>query len=392
MPGQEKPIVLITGGAGSIGRALGAALRRDYRVIGMDREGQKADFPLVSIDLTTDESVTQAFRTFRKRHGGRIASVIHLAAYFDFTGEEKPLYKTVNVEGTRRLLQALQGFEVGQFVYSGTILVHEPGRPGDRIDEDRPLAPKWAYPRSKAAAEAVIRQEHGEIPIVLLHLAGLYDERTAVPTLAEQIARVYERDLQSHLYSGDTRVGQSMLHKADMIDAFRRVVDRRKELPPEVTILIGEPDAMGYGELQDAVGRLIHGEDAWTTLKIPKPIAKAGAWAQAKLEPVIPDEIDRGEKPFTRVTLGADGRMADADHLIGALVLTTTAIACAVVARPARFLNLAFGVSLLVTLFAFGAGVAGMAASWACGAALIVLSLPRGRIVHPYAGWERWLV
>ena len=49
---------------------------------------------------------------------------------------------------------------------------------------------------SKAAAEAVIREEHGEIPYVLLHLAGLYDDRTAVPTLAQQIARIYERDLQ----------------------------------------------------------------------------------------------------------------------------------------------------------------------------------------------------
>ena len=37
--------------------------------------------------------------------------------------------------------------------------------------------------------QAVIREQHGDIPMVLLHLAGLYDGRTAVPTLAEQIAR-----------------------------------------------------------------------------------------------------------------------------------------------------------------------------------------------------------
>lgn len=300
MSGQEEPIVLITGGAGNIGGALGAALRRRYRVVGMDRQGAKADFPLVSIDLTDDGSVAQAFRAFREQYGEQIASVIHLAAYFDFTGEEKALYQAVNVEGTRRLLRALQGFEVEQFVYSGTMLVHQPCHPGERIDEDRAIAPKWAYPRSKAAAEAVIRQEHGDIPIVLLHLAGLYDARTAVPTLAEQIARIYERDLQSHLYSGDPRVGQSMLHKADMIDAFRRTVDRRADLPPEVTILIGEPDAMGYGEVQNTVGQLIHGQADWMTLRVPKPVATAGAWAQEKLEPVVPDAIDQGEKPFIR--------------------------------------------------------------------------------------------
>lgn len=90
------------------------------------------------------------------------------------------------------------------------------------------------------------------MPYVLRHLAGLYGERTTVPTLAEQIARIYERDVQSRLYSGDTAVGQSMLHKADMLDAFRRVVDRRAALSKDVTILIGEPEAMSYEQVRDA--------------------------------------------------------------------------------------------------------------------------------------------
>src|SRR3546814_5806391 len=55
-----------------------------------------------------------------------------------------------------------------------------------------------------AAAENAISESRGDIPVVFLHLAGLYDERTSVPTFANQIARIYERDFQSHLYSGDT--------------------------------------------------------------------------------------------------------------------------------------------------------------------------------------------
>jgi len=37
-----------------------------------------------------------------------------------------------------------------------------------------------------------------------------------VPTLAQQIARIYERDLQSYFCSGNTPVGQAMLHRDDM--------------------------------------------------------------------------------------------------------------------------------------------------------------------------------
>jgi CBS domain-containing protein len=71
---------------------------------------------------------------------------------------QNPLYQQVNVDGTRWLLQALQGFEVEQFVYSGTMLVHAPAAPGEHIDEDRPIAPQWAYPRSKQFNGAAVRR------------------------------------------------------------------------------------------------------------------------------------------------------------------------------------------------------------------------------------------
>src|SRR5918996_3263161 len=296
----DRPIVVITGVAGAIGTALARALEPDYTVVGLDLDCGGAAVDCIEIDLTSGDSVELALRKFRERYGSRIASVVHLAAYFDFTGEDHPLYDKVNVEGTRRLLRALRAFQVGQLVYSGTMLVHAPGEPGERIDEQSPIAPKWAYPESKAATEAVIREEHGGIPYVLLHLAGLYDDRTAVLTLAHQIARIYERGVKSHLYSGDLGTGQAFVHKDDMIDAFRRTIDRREQLPDDVTILIGEPDAMSYGALQEAIGRLVHGEDDWATIAVPKSLAKTGAWLEEASEPVVPDAIDQGEKPFIR--------------------------------------------------------------------------------------------
>ena len=304
MKGAAKPIVLITGADGNIGRSLAAALADSYRVVGLDRasddDGDEAGFPLIEADLTDDRSVAAAMDILRRDHGTRIASVVHLAAFFDFSGEENPLYDAVNVEGTRRLLRALQPFDVEQFIYSSTMLVHAPGKPGETIDENQPIDPGWAYPKSKAAAEEVIRAEHGAIPYVLLRLAGLYDERTSVPTLANQIARIHGRDLQSHFYSGSTRAGQAMVHRDDMIEAFRRTIDGRAQLPPDIAILIGEPEAMGYEALQDELGYLIHGAEDWPTLRLPRAAATAGAWAQDKLEPVIPDALDQGERPFIK--------------------------------------------------------------------------------------------
>src|SRR3546814_10601308 len=68
----------------------------------------------VCIDLTDDRSIGAALERVRVAYGTRIASVIHLAAYFDLTGEPGPKYEQVTVRGTERLLRALQSFEVAQ--------------------------------------------------------------------------------------------------------------------------------------------------------------------------------------------------------------------------------------------------------------------------------------
>ncbi|MES2950821.1 MAG: NAD-dependent epimerase/dehydratase family protein [Pseudomonadota bacterium] len=298
-PGS-KPTVLITGAAGNLGRSVAAALAPRYQVVGLDRKAQDIGFTVLAVDLTSDASVELALRNFRDSFGTNITSVVHLAAYFDFTGEDNPLYQSVNVDGTGRLLRALQSFDVAQFLYVSTMLVHAPCRPGEHIDEQHTIGPRWAYPASKADAEAVVRQECKHIPSVILRLAGVYDTQTMVPTMAQQMVRVYERRLQSHLYAGNTRVGQSALHREDMLDALLRTVDRRDTLPPGTDILIGEADAMGYEALQDALGQLIHGADDWLTLRVPQPLAAAGAWLQGQLEPVVPDAIDNGEQPFIR--------------------------------------------------------------------------------------------
>lgn len=78
---------------------------------------------------------TLALREVREGLGSRVAAVIHLAGHHDFSGEANPLYRTVNVDGMRHPLQALQAVEVERFVYASTILVPAPAMPGMPIDE-----------------------------------------------------------------------------------------------------------------------------------------------------------------------------------------------------------------------------------------------------------------
>jgi nucleoside-diphosphate-sugar epimerase len=293
-----KPVVLMTGSVGTLGSALSTALADAFTVVGIARECHTSS-ACIEADITSDQALSNACQTLRERHGDRIASVIHLAAFFDFSGESNPKYEQVNVRGTEKLIRALETFKVEQFVYASTMLVHAPTQPGVPINEDWPLEPKWAYPQSKVAAEDIVRHASDTMPTVMLRLAGVYTDDCQVPSLATQIQRIYERQMLSHVFPGDASHGQSFLSLADLIEVVRRVVERRAQLPAASTFLIGEPVTESYEALQNLFGRLIHGE-SWQTTSIAKTVAAAGSWLQGRAEDIIPDAIDRGIEPFIK--------------------------------------------------------------------------------------------
>src|SRR5690606_7411826 len=95
---------------------------------------------------------------------------------------------------------------------------------------------------------------------------------------------------------------------------------------------------------------------------------------------------------FTRLLFDTGGGIADVDHLIGSLLLTISVTALAEVARPVRFVNIPFGLALLITPFAWGVGWPATISSVICGVALIALSLPRGAVSCKYGSWNRFIV
>ena len=293
---DRKPLVLITGISGLIGSRISKKLSTDYRIVGLDIvEPSPADADFLKTDLTDDESVQQALARIRGKYSPEVASVIHLAAYYDFSGEPSPLYDELTVEGTRRLIRELKGqnFNVEQFVFSSSLLVMKPDEEGRRISELSETRAEWAYPESKLKAEKVIREERGDIPVVILRIAGVYDDECHSLPVSQQIARIYEKQLESYVFPGDASHGQALVHLDDLASCFCSAVERRRELEPESLFLIAEPDVMSYRDLQERLGELIHGKE-WPTIPIPKAVAKAGAWVQEKLA-----ESDE-DKPFIK--------------------------------------------------------------------------------------------
>jgi nucleoside-diphosphate-sugar epimerase len=138
--------------------------------------------------------------------------------------------------------------------------------------------------------EQLLLNHSGNIPIVALRIAGVYNDECHSIPLAHQIERIHQRQLTSHVYPGDTSCGQAFVHLDDLLDAIEKAIDRRREFVSFLPILIGEPETLSYDSLQREFAQLIHGEE-WETRQIPKALAKAGAWVQDALP---------GDEPFIK--------------------------------------------------------------------------------------------
>jgi hypothetical protein len=87
--------------------------------------------------------------------------------------------------------------------------------------------------------------------------------------------------------------------------------------------------------------------------------------------------------------IGIDKAAADSDHLVGALVLVVAVISLAEVARPVRFLNVPLGLWLIAApWFLSGATLAARLNSALMGLAVVLLSLPLGKLRDHYGTFD----
>jgi uncharacterized membrane protein len=132
-------------------------------------------------------------------------------------------------------------------------------------------------------------------------------------------------------------------------------------------------------------------DERLTLFEWSRPQEMFGAWLRSNWHLLIA-AVAGGWLMFAPDFLGTAGRASDSDRLTGAFAVTFALIATAEVGRALRFLNSLFGAWLLIAPWVLDGFV--MAARWndvGVGLALILLSLPRGRIRGHYGSWQPYI-
>jgi UDP-glucose 4-epimerase len=149
-----RPLVLVTGATGLVGRHLVPALAQvGWRVRRAVRTPTGGDDEIVIGSLGPDTDWQAAL--------DGVEAVVHLAARAHHPGEEHAgeIYRTVNTEGTLQLARSAAAAGVRQFIHLSTILVNGASTDGRTpFREDDIPAPRGVYGLSKAAAESGLKE------------------------------------------------------------------------------------------------------------------------------------------------------------------------------------------------------------------------------------------
>lgn len=169
-----RPVAVVTGASGFLGRAFLAALAaRGDEVRGVDvRPG-----PRVTVaDVTRPGAWTAVF------DGAEL--VVHAAAVVQESGDPATFWR-VNVEGTRTVLEAAAAAGVGRVLHLSSTVVH--GRHfADGVDETGPVRMTGnPYTDTKVAAEhqALMAAAAGRVPVTVVRPGDAYGPHAAQWTI-----------------------------------------------------------------------------------------------------------------------------------------------------------------------------------------------------------------
>jgi nucleoside-diphosphate-sugar epimerase len=154
---MARPGVIITGATGFLGRRLVRQLRKDYQIFAIGRRSPREvgapegpDIHWFRADIGHFDRLREV--SYRIKEMGGADLLLHLAAYYDFTGEDHPEYTHTNVIGTRNVLELSVPLKLRKFIFTSSIAACPFPKPGEVVTEDTPPTAPVPYARSKRMA------------------------------------------------------------------------------------------------------------------------------------------------------------------------------------------------------------------------------------------------
>jgi nucleoside-diphosphate-sugar epimerase len=295
---SELPRLLITGASGFLGRTLVESLKDEVRLFCFARRSQRAcgiaEHPNISWLQADIGEYPQLAALFREvQDAGGTDTVVHLAAYYDFTGEEIEEYERTNVKGLRHVLELCADHGVRRFVFASSVAACAFPPPWGALSEESPPDGDHIYARTKRAGEEMLAEFEGHFHSVVVRFAAMFSDWCEYAPLFMFLQTWLGRAWNRSVLGGRGESAIPYLHVEDAALLVRRVLDRFDQLLPG-EVLIASPDgAVSHRQLHEAATLACFGH-RHRPLLVPKWLALPGMH--------VLDLLGRltGERPFER--------------------------------------------------------------------------------------------
>jgi len=216
---SNKPLVLITGSAGFLGKNLIAELAtRDVNILGIDKAAEdscgRKNIKISKSDILTQEGIATLRRALDTMKCAEIY-LVHLMGIPDAERCEidKALAYDVNVKSVEIVWKLAVDYSMKKVVFPSTALVYGT-KYEDPIKEECPLFPENTYSRDKLEAENFLigNSAGSKVTSVILRLSNIYgagmNENTVVNTILKQFGEGYlmlreYKSVRDYVYVGD---------------------------------------------------------------------------------------------------------------------------------------------------------------------------------------------
>jgi nucleoside-diphosphate-sugar epimerase/2-polyprenyl-3-methyl-5-hydroxy-6-metoxy-1,4-benzoquinol methylase len=302
--------VLITGGTGFIGSRLALRcleLGYDVRVFGMEN----TDAEVINSRMIKEKgakvilgSMNDKQKIFDAAEGVDI--IFHLAAVQHEMNIPDKVFWSVNVEGTRNILDAALDAKVKRFIHGSTIGVY--GSLEGHIDESSPCNPENIYGKTKLEGEMLTLSYNTKLPVVVIRIPETYgpgDRR-----LLKLFRAIKKRNF---FVIGDGQNLHHLLYVDDLVDGF--LLAANSDRAPGEIFLLGGPKPVSTQEMVEIVAKVMN--TAQPAFRLPLlPFIVAATLMEKSLRPLgIQPPLHRRRMDFFIKSFSLD--ISKAADLIG---------------------------------------------------------------------------
>ncbi|HEY5999373.1 MAG TPA: NAD(P)-dependent oxidoreductase [bacterium] len=295
---MAEPWVIITGATGFLGGQLVRHLRKEYRVFALDRRTPKetgapegAGIEWFQVDLGRLDQLREVFSRIRDKGGAQL--LLHLAAYYDFSGEDSPEYTRTNVEGTRNVLELAEPLRLRRFIFASSIAACPFPPAGATVTEETEPTTTFPYGSSKQRGEALIREYRERVPSCIIRPAAIFSDWCEYEPLDVFLRAWCSNGWNARILGGRGLSAVPYLHVEDLLSFLVRVVEHGDDLRPAEVLQASPDGCTSHLELFREATRCWFGAPRRPVF-MPVPLARPGIRARELLGQLT------GRMPFER--------------------------------------------------------------------------------------------